>query len=279
MQLIKASIRDDADIVLFGDSHEGTIAQHTDGLLEVIEYLATHKNAYGIYMGDETEAIMVDDKRYNPETCSQPIPLLQSRNVVKMFKPVRKKILCWLWGNHTQLLYRYGNLTRDIVCAAEKDGGLGIPYGTWAAKVDFGWFKFFVCHGVRGRLTSNAKDYDQQQANIKASLKMKLRDLAGDCVAMACGHFHKLIRVEPSNKLYLIDDGKKVKQRYLGALQRAEWIDPDRRWYGCTGSFLKSTVIGSSTYAEIAGYGPVELGCLIARVRDRKIVDLERWVM
>ena len=274
MELIKADIRDDADILLFGDSHEGTIAQHRDGLLEAIEYLGTHKNAYGIFMGDEVEAIVVDDKRYDPALCTEPFPLLQSKAVVKAFWPVRKKILCWLWGNHPRSLYRYGNLTRDVVC---KD--LGIRYGTWAAKVDFGWFKFFVCHGMRGNLVSRAKDYRQRKANLEASLIAKLVGKAGDCVLMACGHFHQLISVPPADKLYLIDDGRKIKQRYLTALQRAEWIDPDRRWYGCTGSFLKSAVIGASTYAEIEGYDPVELGCLVAEVRGRKVTNLRRWVM
>lgn len=274
MQLIRADIKPDSDILLFGDTHEGTVAQHRDGVMEAIEYLATHKNAYGVFMGDEVEAIMVDDRRYDLEVHGKNTPLEQCKEVVKMFKSVRKKILCWLWGNHPQKLYRFGNLTRDVICKE-----LEIPYGTWASKVDFQWFKFFVIHGVRGRLTSNAKDYRQRKANIEAALIQKLVGKAGDCVLMACGHFHQLISVPPADKLYLIDDGRRVKQRYLTALQRGEWIDPDRRFYGCTGSFLKSTVIGSSTYAEIEGYDPVELGCLIARVRDRKTVALDRWVM
>lgn len=278
MHLSTVTVPSDFELILLGDTHDGTILQHRDGLKQVIDYIASKRNVYWGHMGDEVEAIMVDDKRYDPETVSEAIPMRQRDNVIKDFKPIAKKCLWWLWGNHPQKLYRFGNITLDI-CEA-----LGIEYGTWTTKVSFNdkhgqMFKAFLCHGVRGRMVSNAKDYEQRQANLKASLKQKLKEKAADCVLMGMGHTHLLLKVDPAPKLYMVDDGQHIKQRYLTPGTNESYIDPDRRWYVNTGSFLKTYGHDVSGYAECAGYDPVEFGCVKVIVKNRAIANVDRWVL
>ena len=54
------------------------------------------------------------------------------------------------------------------------------------------------------------------------------------------------------------------------------YIHPDHRWYVSAGSFLKLYEEGVSGYAEIGEYDPVELGFAIARVRNQKIVWVDK---
>ena len=257
-----------------GDSHEGTTLQAHDSLLETIERIHDDPIGYAVFMGDEIEAITVDDKRYDLDTQKKATPLQQRDNVIKDFEPIKDKLLVWLWGNHSRTLAKFGNVTLDI-CRA-----LGIPYGTWTAKLIFHdaygpMFKAFLAHGIGGRIVSNAKDWEQQQANMKASLKRKLEAKAGDCLLMSMGHTHLLMVVEPAKRLYLIDDGEHIKQRYLTPGSTDEYIPPERRWYTNTGSFLKLYGEGVSGYGEVAGYDPIRLGFVIVKVRDRTIESVE----
>lgn len=278
MHLSTKEVPSNFELILLGDSHEGTILQHRDGLMETIDYIGSKRNVFWCHMGDEVEAIMVDDKRYDPETVSEPVPMRQRDNVIRDFRPIRNKCLFWLWGNHPQKLYRFGNITLDI-CRT-----LGIEYGTWTTKISLKdkhglMFKGFFCHGVRGAMRSNAKDYEQRQANLKAALKQKLKEKAADCVLMGMGHTHLLLKVDPAPKLYMTDDGKKVKQRYLTPGSNEQYIDPDRRWYVNTGSFLKTYGDEVSGYGEIAGYDPVELGYVKVKVNDRAITSVDKVVL
>ncbi len=275
MHLSTKFVPSDCDIVLAGDTHEGTILQHRDGIEQMKDYLLSAPNRFMIHMGDEIEAIMVDDRRYDLETSERSAPLQQMDSVRAQFEPIKDRILSWLWGNHPQKLHRFGNLTLKLC------NELGIEYGTWTTKITFAddhgpMFKGFFCHGFRGRLTSNAKDYDQQQANLKAALKRKLSAKAGDVALMACGHTHLLMVVKPAPKLYLTDDGNEVKQNYLTPGVNEPYIEPDRRWYANTGSFLKLYGDDVSGYGEVAGYDPVELGYCVVEVRDRKIQTVRK---
>lgn len=279
MQLIQSEVPENYELILMGDTHEGSSLQHRGGLQECLDYVMEAKNRFLVHLGDEVEAIMTDDPRYDPDTCKTHTPAAQKKAVIAQFRPIAPRILAWMWGNHPQKLYRYGNITQEI-CEELK-----IPYGTWSAKVTFRddkgiQFKGFFAHGFRGGLASAAKDHDQKQANLKASLKQKLKEKAGDCILMGCGHYHRLLFVEPARRLYLVDDGKKIKQKYMDPGQGGNgYIDPDSRWYFCSGSFLKNFELGLSSYAEIAGYDPTEIGFIVVEVKNRNIVGIRKVVV
>jgi predicted phosphodiesterase len=280
MQRISFEIPLDCEIVAMGDTHLGSAMCHVSGIRKVIEYIHNGSNRYWLHMGDWIEAIATDDKRYEHDTTQQPIPLKQAKEAVKVFSSISKRCIVGLTGNHENKLHRYGDLA-EYICE-----NLKIPFGTYSARVKFTHsgnilFRAFVWHGpTRGAINSSAKDWEQRQANMRASLKMKLKYKYGDCAVMLMGHVHKLITVEPTSQLYLHDGGASgTKQGYLTGRQSGSFIDPDLRWYGCTGAFLKLYEDGVSGYAEIAGYDPVELGYLLIKIKGGKIENIERKVI
>jgi hypothetical protein len=124
---------------------------------------------------------------------------------------------------------------------------------------------------------SNAKDWEQREANKKASLKLYLQEKLGDCSVMVCGHAHWLAVVPPSPRLYLTDGEKGVKQHYLkGDTAYGKYINPDQRWYGCSGSFYKRYIDGYQNYGT---YDPNELGFLSLVIYKREIVELKRIIV
>jgi predicted phosphodiesterase len=279
MKILTALVPSSCDVVLFGDT--GDVMQHEDGVRQVIDFIASGEDRRAIHMGDEINAIVTDDKRYQSDTTKNPIPVKQMLAAVEQYKPIRSKILCWLKGNHTDKLHRFGNLT-ELMCRPEH---LDVPYGTWSARLELAdengpFAKMFLMHGGAFTLSSNAKDYEQRMANMKASLKMRMVHKAGDCVVMACGHTHKLMVVEPARKLFLVTDDGKLKQRYtFPAMQADGYINPDSRWYVNTGSFLRLYQDGVDGYAERLGLDPVELGYAVVEIRDRKVAGVRRVVI
>jgi len=280
MQRITREIPLDCEIVALGDTHLGSVLCHRAGIKKVIDYIQSDPARLWVHMGDWIEAIATDDGRYQTDTTQEPIPLKQAKDAVAMFKPVAHKCVTGLSGNHENKLHRYGNLAQYI-CEQ-----LAIPYGTYSARVGFTHdnkilFRAFLWHGpTKGAINSAAKDWEQRQANMKAALKMKLKYKYGDCAVMLIGHVHKLIKIEPTtDQLYLYDSQSGTKQGYLTARQTGQFIDPDLRWYGCTGAFLKLYEDGVSGYAELAGYDPVELGALVIEVKDGKVAGLRRMVV
>ena len=264
------------EIILAGDTHEGSVQMHEKGIGELIEYVRGPKR-YWAHMGDWIEAITTDDKRYSHDSSRDPIPLKQAHAAVEMFRPISSKCFCGLIGNHELKLHRFGNLVSDVICRE-----LRIPYGSYTARVQVVYkgktlFNMFLWHGPsKGTINSNAKDYEQREANLKATLKMRLKYKMADCAIMAIGHTHKLIVVPPSEQLYLHDAGNGIEQGYLKGEQEGPFIDPDRRWYVSCGAFLKLYENNVTGYAEVAGYDPVQLGFVVATVEAGRIVDIRK---
>jgi len=157
---------------------------------------------------------------------------------------------------------------------------LGVEYGTYSTKLTVQdtngklMYKVFDTHGIRS-IRSTADDPIRRRTNMELVLKRQLKFKAGDCAVMIKHHTHKLLVCKPESELYLVDDGKRIKQGYTGWGQTEPYIHPDARWYGNAGSFLRLYGDGMSGYAEIAEYDPVELGWLVLVVRNRKIVELK----
>jgi len=279
MILLDRAIPPNCDIVLHGDTHDGNSLMCRKKLDSLLDWILADKHRYFVHMGDETDAITTDDKRYSHETCDQPIPLEQRDSVVEQYWRARRRCIAWLNGNHNQKLARFGNITADI-CRA-----LGVPYGSWTCKLRLHdkqgqILKMFLTHGFRGTINSNAKDHMQRAANLKAGMRRKLENKAADCLLMAMGHTHKLMVAEPARRLILGDDGTAITQNYLAAGRGDEpYIEPDARWYVNTGTFLGLYQIGVDSYAEQAGYDPNELGYAVARIRHRRLIAVEPVVI
>lgn len=278
MKLLTKQLENDHNIFHFGDFHDGSVLSSKHGWDKLVDMINSEyegcSNNYGIEGGDDIEAIMVDDKRFDPEKLTQPLPLEQIDRAIELRQPIKGKLLCKLMGNHERKLWRFGDITEAICKKLEVD------YGTYTSKITIKdkrgklMYKIYETHGFRN-ITSTADDPKRRHTNMQLILKRQLKFKAGDCAVMVKHHTHKLLVCKPEADLYLTDDGNNIKQAYTEYGQKESYIHPDARWYGNAGSFLKLYGKGMSGYAEIMEYDPVELGWLILRIRNRKIVGLD----
>jgi hypothetical protein len=267
MKLIHKSVPDDWNLVLFGDTHEGTILRDKVGVQKCIDFIATSKYpCYAIHMGDAIEAIKPDDPRYDPKLCTNKVPLEQADEVIQQLMPIKENLITCLLGNHEMKLHLFGNIT-EYICRQ-----LNVPYGTYSSKVTFrfddnSYIKGFFHHGF-GSIGSYAKSPIQRQTTMLEALKRKLAFKSGDCKIMAIGHTHKLLICQPISELYLTSDQDRFYQGYTTDTSNGKYIHPDNRWYFNTGSFLKLYRDGVSGYADMFGYDPIELGFVLIKIRE-----------
>lgn len=271
------------EIMCLGDTHIGSVLHYRKGLEKVIDYIAADPSRYWLHMGDMIEAIRTDDPRFDAGTVSEPIPMRQAADVISVFSRIADRGIVMLDGNHELKLHRYGSLGQYMA------DSLGIQYGTYSSVVSFMHdgsllFRGFFWHGpASGSINSHAKDYEQRMANMRAAMKMRMKYKMGDCAVMMMGHIHKILIVEPTPQLYLRDAGRDgIKQDYLKGTQHGKWIDPDLRWYAATGSFYRlypGAGKNVSSYAEIAGYDPVELGCVVVTLQDGLIEGVRPFIV
>ena len=275
----------DFELVLFGDNQEGNIASAHDKYAQCIKYIRDKEDRYGIHMGDIMDAFWCDDhKRYDPLTCKI-TPSEQKKNSIKDLIPLAEtgRLLTILKGNHEKALeLKYGDITTEICEELQKVSGNIYPIsGTYTHRIEFTgdgkpMFKAFFTHG-RKAVSSVSPDPHRKKANMQYRLKLILESLAGDCILMAMGHIHLVLVTPPLPGVYITQEKGVLRQHYThaGTGKTGEYIPPDHRWYGATGSFLRTQMDGYETYSELAQYAPNELGYLIAVVRDRQVVDLQ----
>ena len=277
MKLITKQLPANHNLFLFGDLHDGSILSSGHGWRALTDMMKSEyegcPNNYGADGGDMIEAITADDPRFSPEKFAEPLTLAQMQIAIEKRETIKDILLYILQGNHERKLWKYGDIAEEI-CKK-----LGVVYGTYTAKLTVQdpsgnqMYKLFDTHGTRS-ITSTADDPIRRRTNMELILKRQLKRKAGDCAVMIKHHVHKMIVCKPESDLYLVDDGKKIKQSYTKWGQNESYIHPDARWYGCAGSFLKLYGEGISGYAEIGEYDPVELGFLVLIVRKKKIVEL-----
>jgi predicted phosphodiesterase len=253
---------------------------HYEGIEYTVDYIASAPRRYFIHLGDWIEAIPIGDKRYNlppadKRNMEEPVPSRQKKYAVKLFKPIRKRTIVGLRGNHERYLSNFGDLANEI-CE-----DLGVQFGTESCRIILEnkgrpLFNIYAMHGHKV-FKSQAKDYEQREANKKASLKLYLQEQMGDCSIMLCGHAHWIGIVPPANRLYFLDTPAGVKQEYLNGSTDIGYIQPDQRWYACCGSARKSRLDGYDDYAQ--NYPPVELGFVKIIIEDGSIVKLEPFLI
>jgi len=277
MQLIDIETPPDLNIFDMGDRHYGSSLHDYDGWDAAVEMIHSpyegEKNNHVILKGDDLEGIQIDDPRFTFDT-TESRTLEQMHMVKKATIPIAKQIDCMLTGNHEFKLQRFGDINKPITT------DFGVRYGTYAAKLTYKhkgkpYLKCYVTHGA-GSVGSNADDEIRRKANMQLSLKRKLFRKAGDCHYMSMGHCHKLLVAPPTRTLYLIDDGKKLKQMYTRPPKgiNGDCIHPELRWYGASGSFMKSQAVGKVPYSERMMLDPVELGFLVILVRGGQICNV-----
>lgn len=281
---------DNFELILFGDDQEGNAAKSLGKYEGCIDYICASPDRFGIHMGDAFDAFWIDDKRYD-EITTKSRPKEQMRQTVLQLAPLAKtgRLLSKLKGNHEKTLemklQRLGvesDVNEQICAELRQMSGTIYPInGTYSNKIEFLdakqklMFKAFLTHG-RKKISSVSPDPHRKKANMQYRLKLILQEFAGDCILMVMAHIHLVLTTLPLPSVYLTSKGGKLKQHYTKAGGGPEeYIHPDHRFYGCSGSFLRTFVEDMETYSEMSQYNPTELGYLKAIVRDRTLVDLQ----
>lgn len=280
MKILTHEVPESWRLIDIGDLHIGSMLFHRDAFLEARERILEDKNAYVVFGGDLIEAITVDDKRMQLDLTDteNALPLQQCREAVDLLKPLAKRIIVSLDGNHEYKLHRMGSLGQLMSDA------LGVPFGTYSAKINYKdkhglQFKHYTTHGYK-TIRSHADDPIRREANEKLVLKRHLSHICADAYLMTKHHIHKLILAEPENTLYMCDNGNKHKKGYTKAKQNDKYIPVDLRWYGTPGSFMKLYgPDGTSGYAERFEMPPVEIGYLKFHIEDRTLVRGEKIIL
>lgn len=288
MELIQREMPNSYILVDSGDWHKGPLNHYQKGFLEMIERVKKTKNCFLFGKGDMVDAVTVTDKRFSVNSINHDNLLLtpqqQINETVEDLYPIKNKILGCLLGNHEYKLINSIDILKEI---CDK---LTVPYGGVCAKFIAKYdkkiiHKMFFMHG-RKLYTSRSKDQLQKLANQKAALKLALVETGHtDCIYMSAAHAHKLIKVDPtvSDEIMLTDNGTNLQQDYrVEARQNSKYIPPECRWYGCSGSFLRTySPPGSQaiSYSEVAGYGPSEMGWLEVHVKNKEVVKVEKIVV
>lgn len=191
MEIVSQQLPVNHDIVLFTCTHFGTIFQHIEGVQEMVDYIASTPNTWCAGGGDWIESLMVDDPRFDIRTVDNraDVPARQYLLAAETFKPIAKKMLVALEGNHDWYTTRKaGNLLYHIFCKS-----LNIRYGSYSSKIILKdkkgstMYKIYFTHG-RKSIGSTADDPIRREANMKLQLKRHLQAKAGDAIVMAKGH-------------------------------------------------------------------------------------------
>lgn len=280
MQIIPVTLPRDHELAWIACTHEGNPNQHEEGIEDAISYVERGSNRKAVLVGDLVEGITPRDRRFEYGSHTMSITE-QCQKIKARFRRIKGKILVAGRGNHESAIKDHGDIIRDVFC---KD--LGIPYGTVSFKLVVSdpsgklMYKAFATHPHSGSIGSSSDNPILRDAMEKVQLMRRLcREMMGDCILNMAAHFHKAITVDPRDyqKLYLVDDGEKIKQRYVvKGDPTAEYIDEYSRWFGSIPGWVrKYGELGTDGYVERAGYNPLPLGYLKTVTRDGKIVAME----
>lgn len=176
---------EEIEVLIFADEHIGDPMCDMKYLKERINYVKDHPNAYCILGGD-----LMDNatKTSIGDTYSQTLsPMQQIDNITELFKPIKKKILCAVLGNHENRTYKKEGID-PMRCICDRLGCAERYSATGALLfLRFGenkschnrrfCYTFYVVHGSGGGRKEGAK-------------AIRIADLAGIVDADIYCHHH-----------------------------------------------------------------------------------------
>lgn len=278
MILHNFKLPDNFDLFVRGDIHVGNAAVSVKAVQTGVRLIEKNKGAtFWCDMGDACEAIHVGDKRFSTDVHAGKFQTINAQvdYYLELHKPILDRMLFMLDGNHEAKLHHIVDVA-DMVARGLPNlvhGGFSIR----ARMTDK--FNLFAIHGWR-QISSMAGSSRQREVNDGERLKRILMRLRGDCHAMVQGHIHRIIITPPSQEMYIVNDERGEDDVYTSQYNGEHGvIHPDSRWYGSTGSCLRSYVEGITTYSEMAMYPPAELGMIKLIVRDKELQRIEKVIL
>lgn len=182
------------------DLHMGDSLSDFKLIMQRIEYIKNTPNAYCILGGDLMDTAIASSVG---DTYGANLkPMEQLKQCVKIFEPIKDKILCVIPGNHENRVYRFDGIDiTEMMCAQ-----LGIPekYSPTTAllfirfgKANHGrngrpmYYTMYVCHGAGGGRKEGGK-------------VNRLADLAGIVDADIYLHHHTHLPLVFKNSFYRV---------------------------------------------------------------------------
>ena len=231
MRVVKHALGDygSIEILPLADLHMGDI--HSDGqkINEWLTYIRETENCFTILNGDlMNTAIKSSVSDTYAETLS---PMLQLEQCVKLFEPIRDKILCVTGGNHERRIWRQDGIdTTQLMCDQLQIGDRYAPESA-VVFVQFGdqgghrnhWpvlYSLYVTHGSSGGKLEGSK----------VNALMRLASIV-DCDCFIHSHVHTPAIVR--NSYFRVDTRK------------------------CTVRKVDKLFINTSSSLEYGGYGEI----------------------
>jgi hypothetical protein len=239
---------------VIGDFHEGNANVDYTALKKAVRQIAADPGPKVVFlMGDFIEAIMPDDKRWEPAAVYRGyalrdlknLPYLQADNICDILEPISKDVRAILVGNHEGAYIKrhfgdiYGHMAKRFPNAT-KLGGCGFFRVYLDPKGENGRaFDFALKHGISG----GGKMLGYVINKVRESFEFEMADF---CIM---GHLHKLV-------------AQKVRYRQLN--HTGNNIMEYKMWYGCSGTFKRTYVMGNADWYEPRGREEADIGYLKA---------------
>lgn len=244
-------------IAFIGDWHIGHKTVEWDCLKRTLKWIEQN-DAYWIGMGDYCQAIVPSPNESRFDIREFDVQLIhpddQYRKAEELLKPITKKGLMMLTGNHDDVLRRHHY--HDFVDTMAHN--LGVPYVGISGFLRLSFKRLesiskldlYCHHGYFGGRTKGGKiKRVTEMANI----------FEADVYAM--GHVHEIDHT--TTVRLFVDKAGKVKEKV--------------RHFLVTGGFIRGYVENTGTYIERAMYPPTRIGSLALRFwpENRKIEVVE----
>jgi hypothetical protein len=234
--------------------HLGSAACDEEQFRKTVRYIKENE-LHWIGMGDYCDFINMHDKRFSLESLAPWVGMAelmdlakaQSERFIEIVGPIAPYCLGLLMGNHEASILRHyeRDIYSEIVTGVKKIGGfkadypLAVGYSGWMrlrfhrSETDKRHIKIYLHHGYTGGKLAGGKALDMQRA-----LWSKAADL------IVFGHCH---------------DTQGQKQAVEDLSDADEIVFRNR--VGCfSGTYLKTSQQGVTTYSEVNGYLPLPIG-------------------
>lgn len=253
---IKSRLGDTIEVFILGDIHEGSANVDYAALKRAVNDILESRHSKVVFlMGDLIEAIMPDDKRWEPSAVYDQyrlrdlknLPFKQADNVCSILEPIKDLVVAIIIGNHEEVYIKkhFGDVYDHIAKKfpnAQKLGGCGfyriaVDLGDAAARC----FDFALKHGVSG----GGKMMGYPINKVRESFEFELADF---CIM---GHGHRL-------------EAKRVRYHELN--HTGDGILEKKMWYGMSGTFRRTYVMGHGDWYEQRGREEADIGYLRASI-------------
>ncbi len=239
-------------LYLVGDAHQGSALCDEDKFQSTIDEIGHDPDAIVFLMGDLAEFIAKDDWRFEDDNIAEwvsrsDVGYCQEERLIKLLRPIRKKIFGAIQGNHEFVLEReWNNAVHSHICDRLEIRNLGYMamvrlQFTWRrgkgrGNGDYRPLDILLHHGYGGGRTDGA---DINRFNEL------MRDY--NCDIVVCGHTHRRLAI-------------KSVQHYIGL----NGTLGERVRMACrSGTFMKTIAQNKSGYAEKSAMRPLVTGALM----------------